>query len=129
MGQQQLLIVILGVLIVGIAIAAGMGLFSSNKVNANRDAIINDMSSIALSAFRYKSRPKALGGGSGSYLGFVMSEKYKSTANASYSCVAQDSTLSIMATSVIDSASTIQGKVGCDGKLIKSEFVFTGEFD
>jgi hypothetical protein len=129
MGQQQLLIVLLGVLIVGIAIAAGMGLFGANKVNANKDAIISDMNSIALSAFRFKSRPRAMVGGGGSYIGYALTDKYKSNANARYSCTAAESELTIIAVSASDSANTITGKIGSDGKLIKSQFVYTGEFE
>ena len=128
MGQQQLLIVLLGVVIVGIAIAAGMGLFGASKVKANRDAMINDMNEIAVSAFKYRSKPKVLAGGGGSYAGFVLSDKYKSNANAMYSCQINDSEITIIAVSVFDSTDTITGMIGTDGKLIKSDFVFTGDF-
>jgi hypothetical protein len=127
-GQQQLLIVLLGVVIVSIAIAAGMGLFGANKVKANKDAIINDMNTIAVSALRYRSKPKVLLGGGGSYRGFVLSDKYKPNPNATYACVANDSEITILAISAVDSTNTITGMAGTDGKLIKSEFVFTGDF-
>jgi hypothetical protein len=39
MGQQQLLLIILGVIIVGIAIAVGLQLFQSGSIGANQDAI------------------------------------------------------------------------------------------
>ena len=50
MGQQQLLLIILGVIIVGIAIAVGIAMFSSGSVQANKDAIINDMNNLAANA-------------------------------------------------------------------------------
>ncbi len=43
MGQQQLLLIILGVIIVGIAVAVGITMFKTNAVSANRDALIGDM--------------------------------------------------------------------------------------
>ena len=128
MGQQQLLIILLGVVIVGIAIAAGMGLFGASKVNANRDAIISDMNDIAVNAFKFKSRPRVLAGGGGSYLGFVLSEKYRTNPNASYACTSTETEMTIHAISTLGAASTITGKIGVDGRLIKAEFVFTGEF-
>jgi hypothetical protein len=39
MGQQQLLLIILGVIIVGIAIAVGLQLFQAGSVGANSDAV------------------------------------------------------------------------------------------
>ena len=39
MGQSQLLMIILGVIIVGIAIAVGIGQFGESALAANRDAI------------------------------------------------------------------------------------------
>ena len=47
MGQQQLLLIILGVIIVGIAIAVGISMFSSGSVQANRDGIVNDLNNLA----------------------------------------------------------------------------------
>ena len=43
MGQQQLLLIILGVIVVGIAVAVGITMFSDSAVNANRDAMVNDL--------------------------------------------------------------------------------------
>jgi hypothetical protein len=39
MGQQQLLLIILGVIVVGIAVAVGITMFKDNAVSANRDAV------------------------------------------------------------------------------------------
>jgi len=55
MGQQQLLLIILGVIVVGIAVAVGITMFSDNAVNANQ----------------YYRRPTALGGGGNSFVGLT----------------------------------------------------------
>jgi hypothetical protein len=49
MGQQQLLLIILGVIVVGIAVAVGITMFQDNAVSANRDAVVtfNGLSSDA----------------------------------------------------------------------------------
>ena len=65
MGQQQLLLIILGVIIVGIAIAVGISMFSSSSVQSNKDAIINDLNNLAANAFQFRIRPITMGGGSG----------------------------------------------------------------
>ncbi|MGA9119390.1 MAG: hypothetical protein WB699_08475 [Bacteroidota bacterium] len=69
MGQQQLLLIILGVIVVGIAVAVGITMFSDNAVNANRDAVSNDLVNLAARAQQFYRRPVALGGGGNSFSG------------------------------------------------------------
>jgi Tfp pilus assembly protein PilE len=69
MGQQQLLLIILGVIVVGIAVAVGITMFSDNAVNANRDAVSNDLVNLAARAQQFYRRPVALGGGGNSFVG------------------------------------------------------------
>ena len=67
MGQQQLLLIILGVIVVGIAVAVGITMFAANATSANRDAVVNDLVNFAARAQQYYRRPTALGGGGGSF--------------------------------------------------------------
>jgi len=67
MGQQQLLLIILGVIVVGIAVAVGITMFQDNAVSANRDAVTNDLVNLAARAQQFYRRPTALGGGQGSF--------------------------------------------------------------
>jgi hypothetical protein len=69
MGQQQLLLIILGVIVVGIAVAVGITMFADNAVSANRDAVTNDLVNLASRAQQFYRRPAALGGGQGSWSG------------------------------------------------------------
>ena len=62
MGQQQLLLIILGVIVVGIAVAVGITMFQDNAISANRDAVTNDLVNLAARAQQYYRRPTALGG-------------------------------------------------------------------
>jgi len=68
MGQQQLLLIILGVIVVGIAVAVGITMFNDSAVSANRDAVTNDLVNLASRAQQYYRRPTALGGGGGSFI-------------------------------------------------------------
>lgn len=63
MGQQQLLLVILVTIIVGIATVVAINTFSSAADSANVDAVRNDLGSIAASAQGYYMKPEMLGGG------------------------------------------------------------------
>lgn len=69
MGQQQLLLIILGVIIVGIAVAVGITLFQDNAVSSNKDAMTNDMMHLAAKARHFYSRPTSMGGGGHSFTG------------------------------------------------------------
>jgi Tfp pilus assembly protein PilE len=69
MGQQQLLLIILGVIVVGIAVAVGITMFQDNAVSANRDAVTNDLVNLASRAQQYYRRPTALSGGGNSFSG------------------------------------------------------------
>ena len=71
MGQQQLLLIILGVIVVGIAVAVGITMFSDNAVSANKDAVTNDLVNLASRAQQYYRRPTALGGGQGAFTGLT----------------------------------------------------------
>ena len=84
MGQQQLLLIILGVIIVGIAIAVGISMFSSGTVQANKDAIINDLNNLAANGYQYRIRPTTMGGGGGGYTGYTIPGKLVNNENASY---------------------------------------------
>lgn len=63
MGQQQLLLLVLGVVIVGLAVVVGIQAFSENQKKANADALVNDAVRIASDAQAWKLKPKAFGGG------------------------------------------------------------------
>jgi hypothetical protein len=67
MGQQQLLLIILGVIVVGIAVAVGITMFSDSAINANRDALSNDLVNLASRAQQFYRRPTSLGGGGNSF--------------------------------------------------------------
>ena len=67
MGQQQLLLIVLGVIIVGIAVVVGINVFTASSVNANRDAVIADLTTLASMAQQYYRKPIAMGGGGQSF--------------------------------------------------------------
>jgi Tfp pilus assembly protein PilE len=85
MGQQQLLLIVLGVIIVGIAIAVGISMFKSSAVDANRSAVSSDLTNLASKAQRYYRTPVELGGGGQNFKGFKLSPLDTGNANGSYS--------------------------------------------
>jgi len=85
MGQQQLLLIVLGVIIVGIAVVVGINVFTASSVEANRNAIIGDATNLAAMAQQYYRKPTALGGGNQTFTGWTIPAALGSTANGSYS--------------------------------------------
>jgi hypothetical protein len=69
MGQQQLLLLILSAVIVGIAIVMGINMFAENAAQANQDAVMQDCLTLASRAQGWFRRPTAIGGGGGDYNG------------------------------------------------------------
>ncbi len=71
MGQQQQILIILGVIIVGIAVAIGITIFQDNAVEQNRSSVIADLSTLAAKAQIYYFKPVSLGGGGSSFVGLT----------------------------------------------------------
>jgi len=84
MGQQQLLLIILGVIIVGIAIAVGISQFGAHSTQANKDGVTSSLVNIAANAYQFKIRPTTMGGGGGTYIGYVVPTKMTSDDNGTY---------------------------------------------
>ena len=63
MGQQQLLLVILVTIIVGIATVVAINTFGTAADQANIDAVTNDVATLASAAQGFYMRPEMLGGG------------------------------------------------------------------
>lgn len=72
MGQQQLLLIIVGTIVVGIAITVAISLFNDQASATNRDEVANDLAHYATIAQGYYRRPRILGGGGSSFNGLSM---------------------------------------------------------
>ena len=81
MGQQQLLLIVLGVIIVGIAVVVGINVFTASSFQANRDAVVSDLTNIAANAQQFYRKPVALGGGGNSFTGYTIPTQLQSTPN------------------------------------------------
>ena len=62
MGQQQLLLLVLGIVIVGLAVVVGIQAFSENQKKANADALVMTSMRIASDAQAYLRKPPQFGG-------------------------------------------------------------------
>ena len=62
MGQQQLLLLVLATIIVGIATVVGIQAFSQNSAKSNADALMNDAVRIASDVQAWSQKPSPFGG-------------------------------------------------------------------
>ena len=63
MGQQQLLLLVLGIVIVGLAVVTGIQIFSMNQKQSNADALVLTGMRIATDFQKWLQTPTVLGGG------------------------------------------------------------------
>lgn len=63
MGQQQLLLLVLGAIIVGVSVVVGINMFSGSALTANEDAVRQDCLNMASRCIEWYRKPAVLGGG------------------------------------------------------------------
>jgi hypothetical protein len=84
LGQQQLLLIVLAIIVVGIAIAVSVQLFRENAIEAKRDVLIEETTSLGLMAIQYFKKPAELGGGNKSFIGWEIPSQMVTTANGNF---------------------------------------------
>jgi hypothetical protein len=128
MGQQQLLLIILGVIVVGIAIAVGISMFSASSVQSNKDSLVNDMNNLAADAYQFRIRPSTIAGGGGSYTGgngYSIPSKLASNENGTYTHTNVAQAVTFVGTSS-EGYGTITAVCDSAGRL--GNFTYTGQF-
>lgn len=94
MGQQQLLLIILGVIIVGIAISVGIAMYNDHLISLNRDNVQHDLVMLSVQAEHYAALPQSMGGGGRSFVGLtadaagllkIASTEFTDNENGTYS--------------------------------------------
>ena len=101
MGQQQLLLIVLAMIIVGIAVIFSITLFRQKAIDSKRDLLINECGNLAMDAMKFYKKPANLGGGGNSFVGWSIPEILVTTATGNYSTTTGSYTTSIFIDSVI----------------------------
>ncbi len=100
MGQQQLLLLLVGVIICGLMVMTGFFMFTDSASAANRDALAGDLMMLASQAQQYYYKPGVFGGGNNSMTGYNLPAR-RSNANGSFTLAAvTGATVSIEATGI-----------------------------
>ena len=71
MGQQQILFLILGVCVIGIALSAGVITLQSNSSIDHRQVMSQELKTLADEALAYRRRPYEQHGGDGTFIGLT----------------------------------------------------------
>jgi len=74
MGTQQLLLIVLGLIIVGIGVVIGINIFNTGAIQAQKDAITEDCLHLAAAAQGYYRKPAMFGGGDNSFTNIDISD-------------------------------------------------------
>ncbi|MDA3813064.1 MAG: hypothetical protein PF570_02300 [Candidatus Cloacimonetes bacterium] len=124
MGTQQILLIVLSVIIVGIAVAVGITMFNAQAVNSNRQAIMGDMNNLASASLAFYKTPLTHGGGGndwltttevGDWLGYDWDGTILTTGNGEFTLAisGDDLTITGLGTEIGNDGST-----GVSGQLV-----------
>lgn len=84
MGQQQLLLIVLGMLIVGMAVYGSARVYDERRAEQSRDRITQEGMLLLQYADEYKARIRQLGGGGGTYDGFQLPQFFFDEPDVGY---------------------------------------------
>lgn len=113
MGQQQILLIVLGVIIVSLAVVVGIYVFGAAHDESIKDELVTQCMAIGMNAQQFFLKPIGMGGGENTFVsggpgnaGYVIPVRMRTTSNGSYiESSKTDTTFTIIAT-----PNTIPGK-------------------
>ena len=114
MGQQQLLLIVLGVIVVGIAVVAGINLFGASHDESIKDELVSQCLAIGANAQQFFIKPASMGGGDNTFntggtgnAGYVIPPNMATTSNGNYAVGTKSATLyTVVATPKVISGKT-----------------------
>jgi hypothetical protein len=112
MGQQQLLLIVLGVIIVGIAVVVGINLFNANAESSAQDTMVSEATNLGAMAQQFYKKPTAMGGGGNSF----STNGGATTAWAVPTAMATDASGNTFKATVTDQSVTITGTPNASSK-------------
>jgi len=116
MGQQQLLLIVLGVIIVGVAIVVGINMFSQGAINAEADRLVQEVNAVGANAAAYWRKPIQMGGGGRTFTGVTLEDlgAQDSTANTKLTLTSTDVLITLTALGLSEGV-TVEATINEDG--------------
>ncbi len=90
MGQQQLLLIVLAIVITGVAIGLANQIFDSNAEQMNKEYVVSELVNLGTLAQQFYNRPSEMGGGSSSFKNWIIPTGLDSTLNGTYEVIKAD---------------------------------------
>lgn len=84
MGQQQILLIVLGLIIIGVAVGIANQLFDTSAEDSNKDSIASELLHLGMIAQQYFNKPLEMGGGNQSYIGWTIPAELDSTTSGTF---------------------------------------------
>ncbi len=84
MGQQQMLLMVLVTIVVGISIRVGFQIVDSQNMQQNRDQLMIQAQNIYAFAEQYATKSQRQAGGAGKYTNFSLPKSMKQTAAGTF---------------------------------------------
>jgi hypothetical protein len=125
MGQQQLLLIVLGLIIVGTAVVLAITLFRTNALENKRDIVINEALHIATLAQNYYKKPISQAGGGNKFTGWKIPDNLRITSGGEYEAMLSDDKAIIIGTGndLASSGDLVQVQLTVTNNNIVSEIV------
>jgi hypothetical protein len=102
MGQQQLVITVLSVILVGLATYGWLRMCEMYNQGSNRDKLVAVTYTLVGSAESYEKRPVSQGGGGGSFSGLDLTSRLLNTTSGKITCSVSPTQLTFTATGVVN---------------------------
>ncbi len=125
MGQQQLLLIVLGVIIVGVAIVVGISMFTANAIEAKRNNVTNDLVHLASEAQKYYRTPASVGGGERKFTGWVVPINLRTNADGNFTATVSAQNVVLIGTGneVVQGNDSVQVKMTVTADSFISEII------
>ena len=98
MGQQQLLLIVLGVIVVGIAVVVGINLFNANAESSAKDTIISEGTNLGALAQQYYKKPTSMDGGNNTFTGWSIPTSLVNTPTTAWAAAVTPTTVTLTGT-------------------------------
>lgn len=125
MGQQQLLLIVLAMIIVGISLSIAISLFSANAEESTKDTVNTELTNLATISLQYYTTPVTMAGGGRSFTGWQIPSQLKTSMSGTYSIISADDTQLILIGTPLQTSGytwSITGIVTMDG--ITTEIIY-----
>lgn len=122
MGQQQLLLIVLGVIIVGIAVVVGINIFNTSSESSAKDTVSSELMQLGAMAQQFYKKPLEMGGGGNTFADWEVPGKMDTTQTAIYVAGTGSTTEIEITATPVDAAYTWEATCTVTKDAISVEF-------